>query len=74
MTATTDHYLNQFITFDDENTTAFSFTILQKAVKSKSQRMVLPNGQTMKDMGAHIPTGIQQGVNQLMLTYQSAYN
>jgi hypothetical protein len=40
MTATADHYLNQFITFDDENTTSFSFATLQKAVESKAQRMV----------------------------------
>jgi len=70
MTATTDIHLNKFITFDNEETTAFSFGILQKAIKSKAQRMVLPNGQTMKDMGAHKSTGIQLGVSTDMLQYK----
>ena len=59
MTATSDIHLNKFITFNNEETTAFSFGILQKAIKSKAQRMVLPNCQTMKDMGADISTGTQ---------------
>lgn len=70
MTATSDIHLKKFITFDNEETTAFSFGILQKAIKSKAQRMVLPNGQTMKDMGAHISTGIQLGVSTIMLQYK----
>ena len=70
MTATSDIHLNKFITFDNEETTAFSFGILQKAIKSKAQRMVLPNGQTMKDMGAHKSTGIQLGVSTDMLQYK----
>ena len=32
--------------------------------------MVLPNGQTMKDMGAHISTGIQLGASTIMLQYK----
>ena len=70
MTSTSDIHLKKFITFDNEETTAFSFGILQKAIKSKAQRMVLPNGQTMKDMGAHISTGIQLGVSTIMLQYK----
>jgi hypothetical protein len=70
MTATSDIHLKKFITFDDEETTAFSFGILQKVIKSKAQRMVLPNGQTMKDMGAHKSSGIQLGVSTDMLQYK----
>ena len=70
MTSTSDIHLKKFITFDNEETTAFSFGILQKAITSKAQRMVLPNGQTMKDMGAHISTGIQLGVSTIMLQYK----
>ena len=37
MTATTDIHLNKFITFDNEETTAFSFGILQKEISPRGQ-------------------------------------
>ena len=44
MTATTDHYLNQFITFDDENTTAFSFAIFLRNTSESSGVKSSKNG------------------------------